>query len=45
MFCFPSPRLLLWWVGRSGKKKKGMNTWRGLRSREGRAAKKESLQG
>ena len=25
MFRFPSPRLLRWWVGRSGKKKK--NEW------------------
>ena len=35
MFRFPSPRLLWWWVGRSGnktKKKRRMNTWRGLGS-------------
>ncbi len=29
MFRFPSPRLLWWWVGRSGKKKKKRwNAWR-----------------
>ena len=41
MFRFPSPRLLWWRVGRSGKKKKEkrMNTWRGLGSRECRDAK------
>ena len=38
MFRFPSPRLLWWWVGRSGKKQR-MNTWRGLGSKEGWAAK------
>ena len=43
MFRFPSPCLFLWWVGRSGKKKKRMNTWRGLGSRVGQAAKQESL--
>ena len=47
MFRFPSPRLLLWWVGRSVEKKittkqKRMNTRRGLGSRGGWTAKSEA---
>ena len=40
MFRFPSPCLLRWWVGRSGKKKKKENEHlKGSGSREGQAAK------
>ena len=46
MFRFLSPRLLWRWVGRSvgqkKRKKKKMNTWRGLGSREGRTAKEKT---
>lgn len=39
MLHFPSPRLLWFWVGRSGEKKKEIDTWKSLGSREGLAAK------
>ena len=41
MFRFPSPCLLRWWVGRSGKKKKKKENehLKGSGSREGQAAK------